>query len=264
MANAQGDFIWYELMTTDMDGARAFYEPVVGWSIGAESGMPGMDYRMIGVGDGDAAHDEDFVAGLMELDDEMLSNGGRPMWIAYIGVDDVDAMAGAIEQAGGRIFVPPSEIPGVGRFAMVADPQGAPFYIMRGASDESSTVFSERGLRRCGWNELITPDQIAAHRFYTTLFGWRQEGAMPMGDGGPGYCFLLQGETRIGATGPRPGGAPASWRHYFRVPSIDAAIAAVTAHGGTVEQGPHDVPGGDMIVVGKDPQGAEFALVGGA
>lgn len=256
MTNRQGDFIWYELMTPDMEGARVFYQAVVGWTIGAASGQPGMDYRMIGDGQG-------MAGGLMGLDADMLAHGAKPMWTGYIGVDDVDAMAGRIEAAGGRLFVRPRDIPGIGRFAMAADPQGAPFYIMRGFSDGTSSVFSERVLRRCGWNELTTPDQAGAHAFYTGLFGWRQEGAMPMGTG-LGYCFLFQGETRIGATAPKGDGGPASWRFYFRVPSIAAAVAMIEAQGGTVTSGPHAVPEGDTVVIARDPQGADFALVGGA
>lgn len=256
MTNTQGDFIWYELMTTDMDGARAFYEPVVGWSMGADSGQPGMDYRMISDADG-------MAGGMMGINADMQAQGARPMWIGYIGVQDVDAMAERIKQAGGHIFVPPRDIPGIGRFAMAADPQGAPFYIMRGFSDGTSTVFAEGTPGRCGWNELTTPDQEKAHDFYTGLFGWQQDGAMPMGRG-LGYCFLFQGDTRIGATAPRAEEGPAFWRFFFRVPSIPAAIAAIEAHGGTVTSGPHEVPGGDTVIMAKDPQGAEFALVGGA
>ena len=89
MANKHGDFIWYELMTNDADGARDFYCAVVGWDIEATSDAP-MDYRMISASDGP-------VAGLMPLTAEMLSNGARPCWAGYINVDDVDASADAVK-----------------------------------------------------------------------------------------------------------------------------------------------------------------------
>ncbi len=135
-----------------------------------------------------------------------------PLWIGYIGVDDVDATVEAITARGGPVFIPPNDIPGVGRFAMVADPQGAPFYVMRGASDDASTVWQDNAVGHWGWNELWTPDQPAALDFYGSLFGWRQDGAMPMGPRGD-YLFIMQGDKRLGAIGPASDPAkPAYWR----------------------------------------------------
>ncbi|MBN8817313.1 MAG: VOC family protein [Sphingomonas sp.] len=255
MTNRHGEFIWYELMTTDMDAARAFYEPVVGWTIGATSGMPGMDYRMIEAADGP-------VGGMMQLDADMIAHGARPAWIGYIGVDDVDATAVAIEAAGGTIHLAPRDIPGVGRFAMAADPHGAPFYVMRGSTEGgTSTSYSVDGVGHCGWNELSSPDQKAALAFYLPIFAWTNPDSMPMGAMGD-YRFLYAGDLRIGASVEQKG-RPAGWLHYMRVPSIAASIAAVTAGGGAILHGPHEVPGGDRIIIGTDPQGAAFALVGG-
>ena len=136
MRNKHGDFIWYELMTTDADAAEAFYSGLVGWSFAA-SGQPDMDYRLFSA-DGPA------VGGFMALTDEMQQGGARPLWAGYIGVDDVDATAKAVGEADGMVMVEPTDIPGVGRFAFVTDPEGAPFYIMRGeqAKDKSSTLRS--------------------------------------------------------------------------------------------------------------------------
>ncbi len=257
MTNAQGDFIWYELMTSDIEGARAFYAAVAGFEVGNASDMPGQDYRMI-------RHGADMVGGMLQLDLRMREGGAEPLWIGYIAVADVDVTAAAILEKGGHIFMPPTDIPGVGRYAMAADPQGAPFYIMRGASDETSTVFSATQAGHWGWNELWAPDPQAALAFYGGLFGWRQEGAMPMGPRGD-YMFLMQGDTPIGAIGPAQGrDKPAHWRHVFRVSAIEPALAAARAHGATDIEGPHEVPGGDHVLYGRDPQGAAFVLVGGA
>jgi len=252
MTNKHGEFIWYELMTTDLDAARAFYGPVVGWTIGAKSGMPGMDYRIIDAPDAS-------VGGMLAIDEEMASQGAKPLWFGYIGVDDVDATAEAIKARGGHIFVPPTDIPDVGRFAMVSDPQGAPFYVMRGAVDGTSTAFSPDAPGHCCWNELATPDQDSADAFYAAMFGWTNPESMPMGPMGD-YRFLNAGDIRIGAS-MRGEGEP-RWQPYFAVPSIAAAVDAVKAHGGRIDQGPHEVPGGTHIVVGTDPQGARFALAG--
>jgi predicted enzyme related to lactoylglutathione lyase len=257
MANAQGDFIWYELMTPDIDGARAFYKAVVGWEIGDKTDQPGMDYRMIRSG-------ADFVGGFMPIDADMAAHGAMPLWVGYIAVDDVDATAAKIAELGGHLFVPPRDIPGVGRFAMAADPQGGVFYIMRGASDESSTVWQDNEVGHWGWNELWSPDPAAALSFYGSLFGWTQQGAMPMGPRGD-YLFMMQGDKRLGAFGPSSDKSkPAYWRHVFRVASIAPALEAAKAGGATEIEGPHEVPGGDHVMYAKDPQGAVFVLVGKA
>ena len=257
----QGSNVWYELMTTDPDAAKAFYGSVVGWTIGDPIPGGGQDYRMIGRSDGG------FAGGVLGLTDEMCEGGAFPLWIGYIGVDDVDATVAGIEAKGGKIQMAPFDIP-QGRIAMVADPQGNPFYVMKpvppeGQPDAQSDVFSATAEQRVGWNELTTPDPDAAREFYGDLFGWTSDDFMPMGELGE-YRFLAHAGTTIGAVcKPMPGGSN-RWRYYIRVPSISAAIDAVKAGGGTVSVGPHEVPGGDHIVIGNDPHGAEFALVGKA
>jgi predicted enzyme related to lactoylglutathione lyase len=256
----RGSFIWYELITPDPVGAKAFYDAVVGWTIEAEPSGE-MDYRMITRTDGRMA------GGVMRLTDDMASHGAKPTWLGYIYVDDVDASVASIEGAGGKVLLPAFDIPGIGRIAMVADPQGAPFYVMKPlprADDPNakSDVFSPTEQQRVGWNELNTSDPAAARRFYTGQFGWDDKDFMDMGEMGE-YRFLDHNGTRIGALcGLMPGAQP-KWRYYFRVPSVSKAKAAAETKGGKIVMGPMEVPGGDHIVIGSDPQGAEFALVGG-
>jgi predicted enzyme related to lactoylglutathione lyase len=253
MANPHGSFIWYELMSTDPDASTKFYDDVVGWKIGAKP--PGdMDYRMISAPDG-------HVGGVLRLTDEMRKHGARPVWLGYIGVDDVDDTVAKLTAAGGRVLMPAWDIPNVGRIAMVTDPQGIPFYVMRGASDGTSTAFGRMAMGHVSWNELMTPDQTAALAFYDSLFGIVKSGAMPMGEMGD-YTFLQHAGVGIGAmmTNP-PGGKPGGWGFYFRVPDIDAAKDKVTRGGGTVTHGPMEVPGGEMVLSAVDPNGAAFGLV---
>ncbi|MDB5725735.1 MAG: hypothetical protein JWQ16_2489 [Novosphingobium sp.] len=253
MANPEGTPIWYELMTTDADGAQEFYADVVGWSI-APSGMEGTgDYRILNAPDGQG------LGGLMTRPD------GAPMkpgWFSYIGVQDVDRTAEKIRSLGGSVHVGPQNIPGVGRFAMVADPQGLAFYIMRGDGSQDSQAFHVTAPGHCGWNELVTSDHKAALAFYGELFAWESNDTMPMGEMGE-YCFIDHAGQRIGATMTAGAGWPTRWTYYFNVPSIDLAVPKITGGGGTVTMGPHEVPGGMHIVMGTDPQGAAFALVGG-
>ena len=259
-ASPIGDFIWYELMTPDPEGSKAFYDAVVGWNVGgAEAAYNG--YRMIGRSDGG------FAGGLLPLNDEMQQHGARPTWLGYVYVDDVDAKIEAIEAAGGKGLMPATDIPNVGRIAMVGDPQGAPFYIMKptppsGDPNAKSDVFSPDAAQRVAWNELSTTDPVGARRFYEQQFGWDTDEFMDMGELGE-YRFLEQNGTRIGALcGVMPGGQ-SKWRYYIRVPSISKARETAEAKGGTINMGPHQVPTGDYIIIGTDPQGAEFALVGG-
>lgn len=258
MANDHGDFIWYELMTSDADGAREFYSAVVGWDIQGKSDAP-MDYRMISASDGP-------VAGLMPLTPDMQSGGARSCWMGYIGVNDVDQTAADITAAGGSIHMEPWDIPGAGRAAFVADPQGVMFYVMRSSSDGTSNSFAalEPTVGHCAWNELSSTDPEASKAFYGKLFGWVKDGEMDMGPLGK-YEFWKDAEGRfgLGAVMPKMAEMPIPmWTYYFRVPDIDAAVATTKAKGGCILQEPIVIPGGDYSMVGMDPQGAVFALVG--
>lgn len=233
------------------DAAVEFYGSVVGWKA-RDSGMGGgMDYRLLSAGGTD-------VGGLMKLPADAAVNGMRPTWLGYVGVDDVDATVKKIEQAGGAVHMPPTDIPGVGRFAMVADPQGVTFYVMRGTVDGTSEAFSTKTAGHCSWNELVTSDQAAALDFYVTQFGWEHGDSMPMGKAGD-YRFLEHGGEMIGAVMNRmDADQPTRWNFYYRVPSITAAVEAIKARGGTIEFGPEEVPGGDHVINATDPQGVSF------
>lgn len=253
MTNKHGEWVWFELLTSDPDAAQRFYGDVVGWTA-KSSGMPEMDYRLLSAADGE-------VAGLMKQPGDM---GGGPTWLGYIGVDDVDASMKAIENAGGTTHMPATTMPGVGRMAMLTDPQGIAFYVMRGESDVASTAFKqpcEDSIGHAVWCELSTPDPDKALDFYRGAFGWGQEGGMPMGDLGD-YRFLQTGDTGFGALmGVMPKGAP-GWQFYFHVPDIDAAADRIRAGGGAIVDEPMEIPGGDYALVARDPQGAGFGLVG--
>jgi uncharacterized protein len=258
--NPTGDFIWYELMTPDPEGSKAFYDAVIGWTIG-DATPEYNGYRMIGAEGG-------YAGGVLPITPEMQQHGARPTWLGYLNVADVDAAVASIERAGGKALMPATDIPNVGRIAMAADPQGAAFYVMKpippaGHENEPSTVFSPEKAGRCAWNELSTSDPIAARRFYGEQFGWTSDDFMPMGEHGE-YRFIDHHGLRLGAIAGAMNGQPPHWRFYFTVASVSAAKQTAEAKGGKVVTGPMEVPGGGYIIVGFDPQGAEFALVGGA
>lgn len=262
MAKPAGSFIWYELMTPDPDGAAAFSHAVVGWRFakGSDTGPGGVDYRHIVRSDGGSS------GGVLALTMEMMNRGTRPAWLPYLHVVDVDEAIAAIVAGGGKVFMPKTTIAS-GSFALLADPQGVPIYIMApvppaGRPDAQSEAFSVTEPQHVRWNELASPDQQASMDFYARHFNFAFKDRMPMGEMGD-YCFIDHGGTCLGAImRQQDPGLPPMWLPYIGVPSIVAAKAAVEAGGGTVAMGPHEVPGGDWIIVGFDPQGALFGLVG--
>lgn len=251
--NRHGSFIWYELLTTDADSAAAFYGDVIGWTA-ASAGQPGVDYRIFSA-------EGTPVAGHMKLPEGAEESGMRPGWLGYVGVDDVDSMVSDIEAAGGKALMPAMDMEGVGRMALVADPQGVPFYVMRGESDEASTSFDPTKPGHCSWNELSTPDQDGALAFYAARFGWEKGESMPMDEMGT-YQFIEQEGAMIGAVMTAPSGRRPAWNFAFTVSDIDSAAAKISGGGGTIDYGPVEVPGGQWAVMANDPQGAHFMVVG--
>lgn len=262
MANPPGSFIWYELLTTDIAAAAEFYESVAGIAIARTPTPGGMDYRMI------TAPDGDHVGGAMQLSPQMLAGGAKPGWFGYVGVPDVDAAADRAKAAGAAILMPPSDIPQAGRIAMIADPQGAPLYIMtptppEGAPDAERLCYHPEKIGHFAWNELHATDQAAAFDFHAGLFGWAKSDAMDMGPMGTYQMFKPAGAgDAIGGMMTSPNMPHPLWLHYVTVADIDAALAQVTANGGAILYGPGEIPGGQFIIQGTDPQGAMFAIVG--
>ncbi|MBV9881719.1 MAG: VOC family protein [Sphingomonadaceae bacterium] len=254
------EFFWYELMTPDQAASEAFYTRVVGWTAAAQNpDGHGNSYVVLSVGDRG-------VGGLLQLTGEMQAGGARPGWVGYIHVADVDARVQAIVEAGGRQLMPPTEIPGVGRFAMVADPGGAPFYVMNpkppeGAEPGPMPPTGTPGT--IGWRELYSPlGDKGALEFYGAQFGWESVGEFDMGGTMGIYRIFGADGVQMGGMMKQPDNIPASfWNFYINVDAIDAAIERLKEAGGQVMMGPHQVPGGMWIVQGMDPQGAAFALI---
>ena len=258
-----GGPIWYELMTPDPGAVASFYRAVTGWDIPAQGhAMPnGSEYREIKRPDGGSA------GGVLTLTTQMADSGVRPHWATYFHVDDVDASVAKATGMGAAVHMPAMSMPGVGRMAMIADPQGAVFYLMDPTPppdrpDAQSDAFQSKTPGHCWWNELETTDEPGATAFYTTLFGWGAEQAMPMGEHG-NYRFVETGGEQIGAINPWMADyMTVGWLPYFGVADIDAAKIAAEANGGTIAHDVHQVPTGDFIFIARDPAGATVGLVG--
>jgi len=256
MSNKPSGFIWYELMTSDVEAAAKFYGAVAGWSMNPAggAGTPGVDYRQWSISDAT-------IGGAMTIPADAAANGLQPTWLGYLNVADVDASVASIVAAGGASHMPAWDIPGIGRIAMVGDPQGAAFYVMAPIGAEPSPSFAPGRPGHGGWHELHTSDWKAALAFYGDQFGWAQSSTFDMGAMGT-YLLFDAGAEAIGGMMNSPDFPRPAWLYYFNVDDIHAAKARVEAAGGAILNGPHEVPSGDWVVQARDPQGAMFALVG--
>ncbi len=256
MSDFHGRFIWYELMTTDPEGAKAFYSGVMGWKT-EDMPMPGMTYTIVTTGPGEG------LAGIMGIPPDAKAMGVPPNWSGYVAVDDVDASTEQAKGLGGSVLMAPTDIPEVGRFSVLADPTGAAIAIMTPLPmDPPRPDFPRGTMGHTSWHELYGGEVEASFAFYAALFGWTKDEALEMGPMGTYQLFANQ----TGVTGgmmKKPDQVPVScWVYYFQVGDIDAAVERVKAGGGSLIMGPMEVPGGDWVIQATDPQGAVFALVG--
>ncbi len=251
LTDVRGRFLWYDLMTTDPQGAQGFYAKVAGWGLQPynDLGAPYTMFTRAGVP----------IGGSMQLPDDAVKMGAPAHWLAYIGTPDVDKTVEKASKLGARTYVAPQDIPTVGRYAVMADPQGATIAFYTPANEQPPSHAPEMG--DVSWHELATTDLDGALRFYQQLAGWEQTGSHDMGAMGRYQMFGQQGYT-LGGMFAKPGDmpAPSHWTIYIRVPDVLKGVDAVKENGGQTLVGPHEVPGGDWIVLCKDPQGAVFAL----
>src|SRR5947209_4557551 len=248
--STRGRFVWFDLMTTDPEAAKAFYTAVMGWGTQVWEN-PGTSYTMWTVG-------ERPIGGVNKLPDEAVAGGARPHWLAYVTVPDVDATVARVQELGGKVKVPPTSIPTVGRYAVIADPQGALIspYTPDNLGPEPEGV---PPVGEFTWHELATTDPEPAFHFYHDLFGWEQTSAMDMGSAGVYQMYGRHGAT-LGGIYKKTTEGPPAWLHYARVADANAAVETVRQQGGQVLNGPMEVPGGDLIATILDPQGGPFAV----
>jgi predicted enzyme related to lactoylglutathione lyase len=253
MANSHGRFVWYGLMTTDVAAAKAFYTKVVGWGA-QDASTPDMPYILFTVG-------MDSVCGLMELPEDARRMGVTPRWIGYVGVDDVDSTADRIGRLGGTVHVPPTDVAGISRFSVFADPQLATLALFKWLHPGQPQPPDVGGPGHVGWHELLATDWETAFAFYAELFGWRRADT-DIGPIGEYQLFSAAGQTVGGMFTKPPFAKEPFWLYYFNIGDIDAAIERVKARGGQILDGPVEVSGGSWVARCTDPQGATFALEG--
>lgn len=241
----RGRFVWYDLMTTDQEKAIDFYSEVVGWTTEDWPNAP-QRYAMWKPAKGRT------IGGSIQMENMPAH------WLGYIATPNVDAAIAAATTLGAKVVSPPQDIPMVGRSAALADPQGAVFGIFAPDGDAPG----HEGAAEVGevsWHELYTTDYEAAFKFYSQLFGWEKGQSMDMGPMGF-YQIFRRNDRDIGGMMNKPDpNMPSGWTYYFRVPDINEVAGRIKASGGKITNGPMEVPGGDQIVMGIDPQGGSFA-----
>lgn len=249
-----GRIVWFELQSTDVKGAIAFYTEVTGWSTQAF----GDNYTMWVTPQGP-------VGGVSTLPEQARQMGATPYWQSNVVVADVDASIEKAKELGGKIYHVES-VPEIGRFAVIGDPQGAVLAMFTPTGESSEHDLSKPG--EFSWHELFTTDKEAAFSFYTTMFGWQKLGEHDMGPMGTYWLWGRNGKQLGGMMTMPPGMkspdgrvVPPSWMYYVTIADFDAAFERAKAKGATVITGPMDVPGGQRVVQLLDPQGAAFALV---
>ena len=115
---ATGTFCWTELMTRDVEKAKKFYSSLIGWKIEGMD-MGGFTYHLL-----HTPVSGEQVGGMMQMEGPKFE-GVPPHWMPYIAVDDIDGSAKKAVELGGKIKVPPTDIPNIGRFCVLQDPTGA-------------------------------------------------------------------------------------------------------------------------------------------
>lgn len=239
-------FVWFDLLTPDPRGAKAFYSALTGWTT---QPFQGSDYEIW--------HDGDTMIGGVGTPPPNTP----PHWMGAVAVEDADASAQKAQRLGGKVLSPPMDIPNSGRYAVLADPQGATFSVYAANGPRPAPDREKPG--RFSWAELNSTDWKSAWKFYAELFGWQKTSSMDMGPGlGEYFMFGTGSEQSMGgmSDAAKSMKLPAHWLYYFNVQSVDETCKRIPQLGGKVVNGPMDVPGNDRIAQGLDPQGVMFAI----
>ena len=234
---------WIDYGAGDMDGAKAFYGNLLGWT------WTGGDEEYGGYSN--AEKDGSQVAGLGPL----MAEGDSPAWTTYFATDDAAATAGRIRDAGGTVVVEPMEVGPMGTMVIALDPQGHAFGLWQSGTHTGVQRFNEPG--SLVWNESAVDDTEGARRFYGAVFGFEWD---QMEMDGMDYATFRTGDRPLGGLGQAQPGLPKGWTVCFAVASTDGAVGATETAGGKVLHPAEDTQFGRFAVL-EDPWGASFSVM---
>jgi len=248
---APGTFCWFELGTTDQNGAKSFYKELFGWDANDMPMGPAGAYSMFVL-------DGRNTGAAYTLMPEMLAHGIPSHWALYIAVENADDAAVKVAKAGGTLLKGPFDVFDVGRMAVVQDPTGAVFQVWQEKRPKSNGISEVPGTF-C-WADLNTLDVEAASAFYKAVFGWE---IMKGETDNSGYLHIKNGASFIGGIPPThvlPPHMPSHWMLYYYVTDTEASTKRLQELDGKVHMGPITIEGVGRMSVVADPQGAVFAL----
>lgn len=249
---------WTELAVEDLEGAKAFYGPLLGWSF---ERSPAEHSLVLATVDGAAA------AGISEIHEDVLRSPseevGRPTgWLTYFATDNLEATLRAVEKHDGQVLLQPQAAGTRGHRAVVCDPTGAPFGLWQAGDSIGIAHVREPG--SFVWDDLRTPDPQVARDFYVQVFGFRAEPLPP--ELGPEEDYQTYSHPDeswpLGGIGPMMGDVDAApyWLVYFQVRDLSEALEFVETTGGTIERRDFDSPFGRMASI-RDPQASRLWLM---
>ncbi|HXD27144.1 MAG TPA: VOC family protein [Arthrobacter sp.] len=245
-----GSPCWIDLMTSNPERARSFYATLFGWTyeVGDQETYGG--YVL-------ASKDGHPVAGIMQNDGEAGTPDG---WSTYLRVEDVDATVAAATTRGGKVIMPPLDVPGQGRMAMLLDPAGAVVGTWKFGGHTGFGIHGEAGAP--AWHELHARHYPETVAFYREVFDWE---AATMSDTEEfRYSTDWSGRAAsagiMDATAFLHAGYPAAWQVYFQVEDTETAITQALGLGASVVDAPRDSPFGRVASL-SDPTGASFKII---
>jgi predicted enzyme related to lactoylglutathione lyase len=250
---APGTPSWVDLGSPDPDASAAFYSQLFGWEVSEPGGPDTGGYRMGMLRDRP-------VAGIGTA----TAAGAPPWWTTYVSVDDADAAARAVEEAGGKVLVPPMDVMTAGRMAVFSDPGGATISVWQPGDHHGAGIVNEPG--SLTWNELMARDLETAKTFYNKVFGWKAED-VPMGEGTTYTTWKLAGkEDSIGGAMAMvgdewPAELPDHWMVYYSVADCDVSAAKAEQLGGKIFHPPTDIPGVGRFAICEGPHGEKFSII---
>jgi uncharacterized protein len=248
MKSLHNQFVWHDLLTSDVASATVFYSHVVGW-----------DFSEDATGYQTSKAEGCEMGGVMKAPDYLQKM--PPFWSGYIYTPDVDAACVEVEKRGGLIFREPWGIAGVLRMAVIADPTGGFFNIMQSLAKVDAPLPPEGALGTVGWNELHTEDPDEAWDFYAGMFGWTKGETMDLGAHGVSQVFQIKGRDAGAMMQKRDSMPRPMWLYYFRVDGMAAAAARIVSGGGKITLGPAQILGGQWALSATDTEGGSFQLL---
>lgn len=253
MTRPAGAPCWMDLLTSDTVRARAFYAEVFGWTAAQESQEFGGYFMFM--------RDGAPVAGCMPKVAGVPGMEGPDLWGIYLSAEDAKSTVETALSHGARLREGPMDIADLGVEAILDDPSGARIGLWQARQFAGISAFGVPGTP--AYFELLTRDYAGAVAFYLNVFGWQGREVSDtdefrltvLDDGGETIAGIMDASRFL------PAGEPDSWGAYIKVTDADAALATITAHGGTVTQPTRDTPYG-RLAGAADPTGARFKIVG--